>query len=759
MASSGSITTNQSHGRSITLSWTLSSQSVTNNTSTIAWTLKGSGGSGWVTSGAFKAIIDGTTVYSSATRIDLYADQVIATGTKTITHNADGTRSFSLSCEAGVYTYAVSVTASGSHTLDRIARASTVSFSNTNIGSAGTVAITRASSSFTHTLTYSFGSITGTIATKTSSTSVSWTPPLSLANQLPNSTSGKVTITCATYSGSTLIGSKTCTATLNVPTSMKPTFTSLTATRVDGSVPTSWGIYVQNKSKATLTIVGAAGSYSSTIAAYSITGGGISSSAKTYTTGFLTSAGTITFTAKVQDTRGRWSNEQTVSIAVVAYSVPTFSNYNTQRCDSSGVVNTNGTYGKGTVQFSFASCSGKNTITTAVAYKKSSSSSYTNTPTTFTSKTPFTFGEGNLSTDYSYDIRYTLTDAFGSTVVVDKLSTASVLMDFKSGGLGIGIGKVAETDRLLDCQFNAKFRGGVSGSVLSLDGNDGTITSDFNNYIDIGVYKVSSNSAMAEVKNRPCEHAGVLYVKNAFNDLRDSTGTWVYRMQIFIPYDGTNLFLRSITVEGTAGTWTYGSWNTIGADMNVNYASSAGKATKDGSGNTITSTYLKLSGGTVTGTTTFSRSTDASGTADNKPALIIGGSSTGAHMEIDANEIMAKASGTSTASLYINESGGAVYINGYKTFYTSCIGYGSMSQGSTLSGTVPPDTRLFLILLYDTDAWYSMAVPANTFTSGQSLHVKATSDYYTFTITFSSATATLKKTASGTKTVYFMAVR
>jgi hypothetical protein len=54
MASSGSITTNESSGRSITLSWTQSSQNIANNTTTIKWTLKGSGSaSGWVMSGRF----------------------------------------------------------------------------------------------------------------------------------------------------------------------------------------------------------------------------------------------------------------------------------------------------------------------------------------------------------------------------------------------------------------------------------------------------------------------------------------------------------------------------------------------------------------------------------------------------------------------------------------------------------------------------------------------------------------------------------
>lgn len=168
MASSGSITTNEVEGRSLTLSWTLSSQSVEKNTSTIAWELKGSGSaSGWVMSGAFKAVINGVTVYSSDTRIELRTTTTVASGTATIAHNSDGTKSFSLSCEAGIYTYAVSATASGTHTLTTIPRASTISASDANMGSASTITITRASSSFTHTLTYSFGSATGTIVTKT----------------------------------------------------------------------------------------------------------------------------------------------------------------------------------------------------------------------------------------------------------------------------------------------------------------------------------------------------------------------------------------------------------------------------------------------------------------------------------------------------------------------------------------------------------------------------------------------------------------
>ena len=403
-------------------------------------------------SGGFKAVINGTTVYSTSTdnRIELRNGTVVASGSTTIAHNADGTKSFSLSCEAGIYSYAVSATASGTHTLTTIPRASTVSATSVNMGSASSITITRASSSFTHTLTYSFGSATGTIATKTTSTSVSWTPPLTLANQIPNAVSGKCTITCKTYNGTTEVGSKTCTMTLTVPSTVKPTITSLTAARVDGTVPSAWGIYVQSKSKATLTINGAAGAYGSTISSYSITGGGYSSTASSFTTGFLNTSGSITFTASVTDSRGRVSTNATVTITVVAYSAPSFSKYISQRCNSAGTAADNGTYIKSTVNFSYASCSSKNTITTATYYKKTTDTSWTNANKTFTSGTAFTFGGGNISAESSYEVKFTLKDAFATIEVTDTLSTASVVMDFKSGGLGVAVGKVSETDRCFE---------------------------------------------------------------------------------------------------------------------------------------------------------------------------------------------------------------------------------------------------------------------------------------------------------------------
>lgn len=399
--------------------------------------------------------INGTAQIYESPAVNGTGTHLLGTVTQTVNHNSDGTKSLTMSAVFYIRatlsgTYYESITASANITLDSIARASSVSTPNATMGSATAIAISRASSSFTHTLTYTFGTAAGTIATKTTSTSVSWTPPLSLASQIPKAVTGTCTVTCTTYNGSTKIGSKTCTLTLTVPASIKPTITSLTAARVDGAVPGTWGIYVQTKSKATLTINGAAGSYGSTISSYSITGGGYTSTASSFTTGFLNTSGMVTFTATVTDSRGRVSAAATVSISVVAYSPPSFASYLSQRCLSNGTVNDDGTYIRGLVSYSYASCSSKNTITRATYYKKASDTAWTNANAASSSGTAFTFGGGNISTETSYDIKYTLTDAFTTIAIQDIVSTAAVVMDFKRGGKGVAVGKVSEKDNTFE---------------------------------------------------------------------------------------------------------------------------------------------------------------------------------------------------------------------------------------------------------------------------------------------------------------------
>ena len=121
----GSFNTAAYEGRYLVFSWTAEQDTAT-NISTISWQLKGAGGSGYYMAGNFKVVIDGETVYNSTTRIELWNNTVVASGTKKITHNTDGTRSFSASAQAGIYYSAVNCKGSGKWDLTDIPRAATI---------------------------------------------------------------------------------------------------------------------------------------------------------------------------------------------------------------------------------------------------------------------------------------------------------------------------------------------------------------------------------------------------------------------------------------------------------------------------------------------------------------------------------------------------------------------------------------------------------------------------------------------------------
>jgi hypothetical protein len=150
--------------------------------------------------------------------------------------------------------------------------------------------------------------------TKTTGTSVKFTPPLSLASQNTTGTTVSVKFTITTYNGSTSLGSNTKTITCSMPSSIKPSV----ALRVGDA--TGLPAYIKGKSKfsvqATTSI-----SYNSSIISLAIVANGVSYSSTSFTTGVITKSGSQTITADVQDQRGRTN---TRSITVTVYDPPTF---------------------------------------------------------------------------------------------------------------------------------------------------------------------------------------------------------------------------------------------------------------------------------------------------------------------------------------------------------------------------------------------------------------------------------------------------
>ena len=161
--------------------------------------------------------IDGSQVASATpySAHNQYVTQTLCTWEGWIYHNSDGTKSINVSASFSSTSSNLSGgSVSGAVQLPTIPRASSISATSVDIGSNTTITINRASSSFTHTITYSFGSLSGTIATKTSNTSISWQVPTSFYAQIPNAKSGTCTLTCITYSGDTQIGTSSTTFTI-----------------------------------------------------------------------------------------------------------------------------------------------------------------------------------------------------------------------------------------------------------------------------------------------------------------------------------------------------------------------------------------------------------------------------------------------------------------------------------------------------------------------------------------------------------------
>lgn len=127
MASSGSFNTSAYSNRHLVFSWTTKVVTIESNYTVINWSLTGAGtASGYYMAAPFKVVIDGETVYTSSTRIELRNGTVVASGEKVISHNADGKRNFSASVTAAIYSKSENVSGSGSWTLEAIPRAATL---------------------------------------------------------------------------------------------------------------------------------------------------------------------------------------------------------------------------------------------------------------------------------------------------------------------------------------------------------------------------------------------------------------------------------------------------------------------------------------------------------------------------------------------------------------------------------------------------------------------------------------------------------
>ena len=419
MASSGSFNTTGYQGRYLTFAWSVSSQSVANNTTTIAWTLKGAGtaSSSWYRSGNFKVVINGSTVYSSSTRIQLYDGTLVASGNFTMTHDTSGNKTFSASAEAGIYTVAVNCSGSGSFTLPQIARAATIiaapnftdiqnptiNYQNSAGNSVTTLQACISLTGSTDNISYRDIPKTGT----------SYTFNLTEAERnvlraaAPNSNTLSVIFYIKTIiSGQTYYETATRIMTIvnAAPTMANPTYQDSNSTTV--AITENNQKIIQKHSSLTIAIPAATAQKYATITKYQVTINGVTreqTTAGNMSWGVLDVSQNIAATVKAIDSRGN-SITKSIQITVEAWQQP----YAVISCSRENNFYTDTVLN---VSPTVSSLSGKNSVTIQEQHKKTTDSAYS-TLVNVPANTDTTIQLDNL---YDWNVKIIVSDRLAST--------------------------------------------------------------------------------------------------------------------------------------------------------------------------------------------------------------------------------------------------------------------------------------------------------------------------------------------------------
>lgn len=455
MAMNGSASVAVTSWDSLVFDWSVSNQSIANNTSTVSWTLKlvstSSGAISSTTSKSWIVIVDSNRYEGTNTvGIANNSTKILASGITAIKHADDGSKSFNYSFSQyfGITfngSQIESISGSGSGTLDTIPRASDFTISEGTLGVAQNINIIRHSDAFMHGLTYSCGSVKTQLicAWNTTAESVSFTPPLDLAWQAINGNRVWVDVHLQTYySDGTPIGNTVTKGIwMTIPASVKPSC-SMSISDPTGYAD-KFGAYIQGQSKLTIEVTPQT-AYGSAIVSCAVVADGNRFTTMEVTTPVIQSTGSVEIYADVTDTRNRLGSTSTV-VNVLPYSRPIITMLRVHRCDEDGTENDRGLYGKVTYAYTVDALDGKNGMSGFIQYKRCSDSEYTTheLPVEFTAdNATFIFAADDGST---YDVQLLIADSLVSVGHKTTLSTAFTLIHYAPSGRGITFGGIRDT--------------------------------------------------------------------------------------------------------------------------------------------------------------------------------------------------------------------------------------------------------------------------------------------------------------------------
>lgn len=551
MSNSGNFKTSAYDGRYLLFSWRIKSQSIANNRTTIEWTLQGAGtaSAGYYKAGNFKVVIDGNTVYSSSTRINLYNGTVVATGTYTLTHDSAGARSFTASAQAGIYTTAVNCTGSGSFTLDSIPRASAISsVSGNKVTDTFAVKFTKYVSSYTDTLNIGVEGkaasqkISGYTSGKTFTLSDAIKSAIYAASQASQSAS--VSFWLTTYSGSSKVGdSERITKSVTINDS-QPSIGDITYRDTNSKTVAITGDsskIIRNNSTLSVTISDIKAFNGASLSSLHITLGDIDQtisisgstiSAKTVDLGTVNLSSDSVLKVTATDSRGHTATAS-ISVAIYDYEKPT-ANISCQR--------RNNFYSETDINVTpiYSSLGGKNSVTITAKYKEADATSYTGSAT-LTAGTKATL---NLDNAKAWNVRVSVKDKIGTTNYTLFVEKGQPIIFFDRLKSSVGVNCFPRDENSLEVLgkniYNALFYSpGDSVTVKNIYAC-GTVTSgntalDFSIPLPKSLENVSS-IAISELKIS-ARHAGGgytlsdSYVSGGYDVLADSNITVTYSIK------------------------------------------------------------------------------------------------------------------------------------------------------------------------------------------------------------------------------------
>lgn len=536
------------------LNWTAIQDKIKNET-TINWEVlaDNDAAAGAVRYSELRVVIDGTEEYyvSASNNITGSKGTVLASGSKVVSHNLDGSKKITISLEAGVYVHAINCTGSESFELDQIPRASTIAATDANVGSTCMIAVNKKSDSYTHSIKYTFGSLSGYVTTdggtsssevKISQASIGFTVPTAFYDQMGSDKTKDCMLTCTTYSGSTKIGDVT-TATFAV------TVTDASAPTVSGTIkdinPVSKSltgnenILIRFVSTARCTITAEAKD-SATISEKKINGEVVTGATLDIQN---VEFGTIPFYAK--DSRGYETTVEVVAADIVPYVILTCNPriVRTDQAAGKAMIYINGNFYDGTFGFE------PNNLTMMVTYKTGDTDNFVYVDPVIGENGEYTVEQEISGLDYEKNYTFTVT-------VSDNVST---IVKTVPVGRGIPVFDWGQSDFYFNVPVFVQDCRLYAGQVLYTGNGSGDITLDDDatnyEYLDIHFTDNAGNGdgfARVHNPNGKTIHLSLIESGSAFHSMYIRHTNYAISGNTLTPQTNTAGYLLFQN-----GTWDY----------------------------------------------------------------------------------------------------------------------------------------------------------------------------------------------------------